>query len=112
VGFPGQNRRWQDDSPAGLEARKRHLHESTAQLKSTSRAALPASEQLNYDLYADLLQTSEEGLQYGDDPMPFRNVVPQNNWMPLNQMSGIQQGAAETIASMPRRSTADYEDIL
>src|SRR6202790_2211509 len=27
-------------------------------------------------------------------------------------MSGVQQGAAETIATMPNRSVADYEDIL
>jgi uncharacterized protein (DUF885 family) len=63
-------------------------------------------------LYSDLLSTAEGGLQYGDDPLPFRNVVPQNNWMPINQMSGVQQGAAETISSMPNRSVADYEDIL
>ncbi len=112
VGFPGQNRRWSDDSPAGLAARTKHLHESAAELKKIPRADLPKPEQLNYDLYADLLTTAEEGLQYGDDPLPFRNVVPQNNWMPLNQMNGIQQGAAESIASMPNRSVADYEDIL
>jgi len=112
AGFPGQNRRWTDDSPAGIEARKEHLHESAAGLKTFSRESLPRAEQLNYDLYSDLLSTVEEGLQYGDDPLPFRNVVPQNNWMPINQMSGVQQGAAETISTMPNRSVADYEDIL
>jgi uncharacterized protein (DUF885 family) len=112
MGFPGQNRRWSDDSPAGIEARKKHLHESAARLKAISRAALPTAEQLNYDLYAELLATAEEGLQFGDDPLPFRQVVPQNLWMPLTQMSGIQQGAAETLSTMPRRSVSDYEDIL
>jgi uncharacterized protein (DUF885 family) len=112
AGFPGQNRRWTDDSPAGIEARKKHLHESAARWKAFSRASLPRAEQLNYDLYSDLLSTAEEGLQYGDDPLPFRNVVPQNNWMPINQMSGVQQSAAETISTMPNRSVADYEDIL
>ena len=34
TGFPGQNRRWSDDSPAGIEARKKHLHESAAALKA------------------------------------------------------------------------------
>src|SRR6202163_2625217 len=112
AGFPGQNRRWPDDSPAGIEARKKHLHESAVALKDFSRDSLPRAEQLNFDLYSDLLNTAEEGLQYGDDPLPFRNVVPQNNWMPINQMSGVQQGAAETISTMPNRSVADYEDIL
>jgi uncharacterized protein (DUF885 family) len=112
TGFPGQNRRWSDDSPAGIEARKKHLHESAAALKAFSRDSLTPAEQLNFDLYSDLLSTAEGGLQYGDDPLPFRNVVPQNNWMSINQMSGVQQGAAETISSMPNRSVADYEDIL
>jgi uncharacterized protein (DUF885 family) len=112
AGFPGQNRRWTDDSDAGIEARTKHLHESAATLKTFSRGSLPRAEQLNYDLYFDLLSTAEEGLQYGDDPLPFRNVVPQNNWMPINQMSGVQQGAAETISTMPNRSVADYEDIM
>jgi uncharacterized protein (DUF885 family) len=112
TGFPGQNRRWSDDSPAGIEARKKHLHESAAKLGAISRAALPKVERLNYDLYAELLATAEEGLQFGDDPLPFRQVVPQNLWMPLTQMGGIQQGAAETLSSMPRKSVSDYEDIL
>jgi uncharacterized protein (DUF885 family) len=112
VGFPGQNRRWSDDSPQGIAARKQHLHESLATLKSISRETLPTDEQLNYDLYLELLSTAEEGLQYGDDPLPFRNVVPHNLWMPITQMGGVQQGAAQTIASMPNRNVADYEDIL
>jgi uncharacterized protein (DUF885 family) len=112
AGFPGQNRRWRDDSQAGLEARKKHLHDSAAALKGFSRESLHPAEQINYDLYSDLLSTAEEGLQYGDDPLPFRNVVPQNNWMPINQMSGVQQEAAETISTMTNRSVADYEDIL
>jgi uncharacterized protein (DUF885 family) len=112
VGFPGQNRRWTDESPEGIAARIRHLHESMAQLKSISRDALPAAEQLNYDLYRELLETANEGLQYGDDPIPFRNVVPHNLWMPMDQLDGVQQGAAATIAHMPRRTVADYEDIL
>jgi uncharacterized protein (DUF885 family) len=112
AGFPGQNRRWSDDSPAGIEARKKHLYDSAAALKAFSHDSLPRAEQLNFDLYSDLLNTAEEGLQYGDDPLPFRNVVPHNNWMPINQMSGVQQGAAETISTMPNRSVADYEDIL
>jgi uncharacterized protein (DUF885 family) len=112
VGYPGQNRRWSDDSPAGVEARKVYLAESLKKLKTISRDALPAADKLNYDMYHELLETAAEGLQYGDDPMPFRNVVPSNLWMPLTQMNGVQQGAAETLSTMPRKSVADYEDIL
>ncbi|HUI73831.1 MAG TPA: DUF885 domain-containing protein [Candidatus Acidoferrum sp.] len=112
VGYPGQNRRWTDYSPAGIEAHKKHLLDALASLEKFNRGSLPPSEQLNCDLYLDLLKTSAEGLQYGDDAIPFRNVVPHNLWMPLNQMEGIQQGAASTIASMPHQTIADYEDIL
>src|ERR1700751_1538324 len=94
VGYPGQNNRWTDDSPEGIERRKKHLAESIAELKSIHRDALPESEKLNFDLHSQLLETSDKGLQYGDDPLPFRFVVPRSLWMPLNQMEGIQQGAA------------------
>jgi uncharacterized protein (DUF885 family) len=112
VGFPGQNRHWNDHSREGIEAGIAHLHESLAKLKSISRDALPAGEQLNYDLYRERLEMTEEGLQYGDDPMPFHHVVPFNLWMPMTQMAGIQQGMPATLATMPHQTVADYEDIL
>jgi uncharacterized protein (DUF885 family) len=112
VGFPGQNRRWSDDSQEGLEARIKHLHESLGGLKAFSRDALPAGEQFNYDLYRELLETAVEGLQFGDDPLPFRNVVPGNLWMPVTQMGGVQQGIASTLAAMPHKSVSEYEDII
>jgi uncharacterized protein (DUF885 family) len=112
VGYPGQNNRWTDDSPAGIERRKKHLAESIAELKAIHRGVLPESETLNFDLYSQLLETSQEGLQYGDDPMPFRFVVPRSLWMPLNQMEGIQQGAADALESTPHHSVAEYEIIL
>ncbi len=112
VGYPGQNSRWIDDSPAGIERRKKHLAESLAALKQIHRDALPASEQLNYELYSQLLETSQQGLQYGDDPLPFRFVVPRNLWMPMNQMDGIQQDAASTLANTPHHTLAEYEILL
>jgi len=41
VGYPGQNSRWMDDSPSGIEKRKKHLADSLATLKGISRDALP-----------------------------------------------------------------------
>jgi len=112
IGYPGHNREWTDDSPAGIEGRKKHLRDSLAELKTISRDALPEEERVNYDLYRALLETTEEGLHYGDDANPFSTVVPRNLWMPLNQMAGIQQHAPSTLANMPRRTVADYEDML
>jgi uncharacterized protein (DUF885 family) len=112
VGYPGQNARWTDDSPAGIEKRKKHLAESLAALKEIHREALPEAEKLNFDLYLQLLEVSRQGLQFGDDPLPFRFVVPRNLWMPLNQMEGIQQAAADTLENTPHHSVAEYEIIL
>lgn len=112
VGYPGLNSYWTDESPAGYDARVQHLHSSLKALQSIDRAALPASETLNYDLYRSVLEMAIEGLQYGFDPYPFASVVPGNRWMPINQMGGIQQGAASTLTDMPRARVSDYEDML
>lgn len=111
VGFPGQNRRWDDNSPAGYAAHEAHLRESLKSLLAIQRIKLSPAEQLNYDLYRELLETAIEGLKFGDDPMPIHNVVPANRWLPMNQMEGITQGAAEVMAIMPHSSVSDYEDI-
>jgi uncharacterized protein (DUF885 family) len=112
VGYAGQDARWTDDSPTGIEARKKHLAESIAQLKQIRRDALPENEKLNFDLYSQLLEASDEGLKYGDDPFPFRFVVPHSLWMPINQMEGVQQGAADALENTPHHSVAEYEIIL
>lgn len=112
VGVPGESRRWDDHSPAGLALREKHLHESHAALLKFNRAALPSAEQVNYDLYRELLESAIEGVRYGDEPLPFRSVVPANRWMPIDQMNGIQQGAAQTLAGMPHLTAENYEDII
>src|SRR4051812_8274663 len=112
IGYPGQNARWTDDSPEGIARRKNHLAESLAALKTVSREALPPAEQLNFDLYRELLETEQEGMQFGDEARPFRDVVPHNLYMPLNQMEGIQQGAPEALANTPHQTVADYQTIL
>jgi uncharacterized protein (DUF885 family) len=107
VGFPGQNRRWTDESPAGREARIQHLYESLNAMKQFHREQLPANEQLNYDLYLKRLQIADEGLQYGGTALGGGNV-----WIPITQMDGVQDLAAEILALMPHQTVSDYEDIL
>jgi len=62
VGYPGQNRRWTDDSPRGIATRKGQLDESIKKLRAIDRNALPASEQVNHELYRELLGKEEEGI--------------------------------------------------
>ncbi|HKF39986.1 MAG TPA: DUF885 domain-containing protein [Candidatus Acidoferrum sp.] len=108
VGFPGQNRRWTDDSQAGRETRIKHMRESTVAVKQFHRELLPPNEQLNYDLYVKRLQNSEEGLQYGGAPWGGGG----NIWIPITQMDGVQQGPADVLAMMPRQTVSEYEDIM
>ena len=108
VGFPGQNRRWTDESPAGFEARVKHLRDSVESMSKLHRDALPAGEQLNYGLYLKHLRESEESLQYGGAPFAETAI----RWIPVTQMGGIQQDAAQTLALMPHETVSDYDDIL
>src|ERR1700682_573418 len=62
LGFPGQNRRWTDDSPDGIAERVKHLHSSLATLKAFQKQELAPSEQLNFDLYRELLETGAAGV--------------------------------------------------
>ncbi|HYA63944.1 MAG TPA: DUF885 domain-containing protein, partial [Candidatus Sulfotelmatobacter sp.] len=108
VGYPGQNRRWTDESSAGYEARVKHLHESLGAMKQLHRDLLPVSERLNYDLYLKKLQESEESLQYGGEPFG----ATADRWIPITQMGGVQQEAAAVLALMPHEKVSDYEDML
>jgi uncharacterized protein (DUF885 family) len=112
VGVPGFNDRWMDDSPAGVETRRRHLARSLEELRAIDRTALPSRDQLNFDLYRDLLKTAEFGLRFGDDALPYQFGMPHNLWMPINQMDGIHTSAADNLDLQPRETVRDYEDIL
>jgi len=112
IGYPGQNARWTDYSPAAIERRNQHLRASLARLRAIDATRLTAEERLNYNLYRKQIETAIEGLRFHNDAMPLPGVVADNLLMPISQMSGVQQGVAEVIAIMPARNARDYEDIL
>jgi uncharacterized protein (DUF885 family) len=112
VGYPGQNRRWTDDSPGANEARNGHLRQSLKTLDAIDRAKLPAAEKLNFDLYHKLLTNAIEGLRFHNDAMPFASVVVHNLYQPINQREGLAQEIGQIISDMPAESVSDYEDIL
>jgi uncharacterized protein (DUF885 family) len=112
LGYPGQDSRWTDYSPEAVASRNTYLRGTVARLDGVDRAQLSAADQLNYDLYRDMIVTAIEGLEFGNDAMPLRGVVVRNLRMPINQMDGVQQDIARTIALMPTASVADYENIV
>ena len=112
VGFPGQNDRWTDHSPAANERRIHHLNESLKTLRAIPRENLPPEEQLNFDLYQKLIENAIAGLRFHDDADPFASVVPGNMYIPITQMDGLPRGIPATIAMMEAARPKDYEDIL
>jgi uncharacterized protein (DUF885 family) len=112
VGFPGQNGRWTDHSPAANERRILHLNESLKTLRTIPRENLPPEEQLNFDLYQKLIENAVAGLRFHDGADPFASVVPGNLYIPITQMDGLPRGIPATIAMMEAARPKDYEDIL
>jgi uncharacterized protein (DUF885 family) len=112
VGYPGQNARWTDYSQAAIDARAAYLKSSVQRIGSIDRAGLGADDQVTYDLYRDLLETAAKGLDFHNDAMPIRGVIPHNLRMPMNQLEGVQQDVPSAIAQMPTATRADYENII
>ncbi|PYS55287.1 MAG: DUF885 domain-containing protein, partial [Acidobacteria bacterium] len=112
VGYPGQNMRWTDYSRPAIDARAEHLKKSFQSLSTIDRTPLAAEDQINYDLYRDLLETAIQGLDFHNDALPIRGVIPHNLLMPMNQLEGIQQDIARTFATMPAETREDYENIV
>jgi len=112
VGAPGRNDRWNDDSAAGVAARRVHIAEGIAALDKFRPEDLGPGERLNYDLYRELFVTTEEGYDFGVDPFPFHLGWPHNLWMPLSQMDGVQLAASDVSDVHPVATTKDFEDLI
>ena len=112
LGYPGHDDRWTDYSPQAMAARASYLKGTVARLDAVDRALLPESDQLDYDLYRDMIATAIDGLAFGNEPMPLRGVVVRNLHMPLNQMEGAQQDIPVIISMTPAATVEGYENIV
>src|SRR5262245_48402026 len=111
-GYPGQNSRWTNYSKAAIDGREDYLKKSFDRLKALDRKQLSAEDQMNYDLYHDLLGTAVEGLDFHHDAMPIKGVIPHNLSMPMNQLEGVQHDIPRMIDMMPKATREDYENIV
>jgi len=111
-GVPGGEGRWTNYSRDAIVAREIYVRESLERLKFVDRAALSERDQLNYDLYLEMLEAAVRGLDFHNDAIPIRGVIPHNLMMPINQMEGMQQDIPRTIALMPVATSADLANII
>lgn len=95
----GQDR-WSDLSFAAIERQHQEDRDGLALLQSIDRERLDAANQLNYDLMLDGLQNSVDGQAFPQELLP------------MNQMGGPQQDAANMLAMMPAQRPQQMENQL
>jgi len=100
VGYPGLNDRWSDNSLEAIARRNRELQAPLKVLQSIARTTLNAADQLNYDLFRRGIEQAIEGIQFHGE------------YMPVNQMGGVQQEPPRVLEQSPRATVKDYENII
>ena len=100
LGVPGEDDRWTDMSQAGIDQRKREAQWPLDAVKTIHRDALPPADQLNYDLFR---YDAEE--EVADNQFP-------GEYLPVNQLGGVQQTIPQVIAQMPTSNAQQYGNIL
>jgi uncharacterized protein (DUF885 family) len=100
VGYPGQNDRWSDNSPAGIQRSyeaQRLIQKALAQI---DRPKLSAVNQLNYDLFKRQADELVEAQRFPSELLP------------ISQLNGVQTNAAQRFQVLPMSSRAAVEDYL
>jgi len=92
MGDPRGQGRWTDESPSAIAQRKQSARDGLALMRSIARDKLSVSNQLNYDLLLDQLQTAVQGQAFPQELLQ------------MSQLNGPQQDPAATLAMMPNAS--------
>ena len=85
VGYPGQNRRWTDNSLEAIERRKRELQTPLKVIQTIDRSKLDTADQLNYDLFSRGLRQQIEGTRF------------KGEYLAINQLGGVQQDVPQML---------------
>jgi uncharacterized protein (DUF885 family) len=101
AGYPGQNDRWTDWSPAAIEARRAHPKENLQILDSINPTKLNEEDRLNYDLFRWRTQREIEGLSF---PSDYLQIDPLGG--------GVHSEVPSVLEVSPARTLKDYEDAL
>jgi uncharacterized protein (DUF885 family) len=100
IGYPGDHGRWTDNSLAAEARREAEERRGYEILKTIDRDKLDGEDRLNYDLLVHRAEEGIEGEQFFEE------------YLVLNQMGGVHSNVAQMTAMMPKRSMADFENIL
>ena len=98
VGYPGQNDRWSDRSPAAILRRRAVVRAESLAIASIHRARLTANDQLSYDIFRRQVSEEMDGWRFP------RELIA------ITKMDGPQY-VADLISEMPASTVKDYEDI-
>jgi uncharacterized protein (DUF885 family) len=94
------NNRLTDLSPEAIERRKAHEREMLDRIQKISRAELAGQDVISYDLFLLNKKLNVEGARFPTE------------YMPIDQMNGVQIAFGQLVASTPFRNVKDYEDYL
>lgn len=100
LGLPGRNDRWTDHSMEAIERRRADRRALLRELSAHERDDLPEEHRLTYDLFRRELEMEVEGQRFP------------SQYLPVDQMDGIQKSIAQTLEIQPRRTVEDLEDAL
>jgi len=100
LGDPRGQDRWSDQSEIAVQKRQQDTKTLVAALENINREALSATEQVNYDLLYDGRKRDIEGQQFPGD------------FMPLNQMGGVQQDIARMMGISQPKNAEDYANMV
>ncbi len=87
-------------TPADLQRRQTERTATLAALRRIDRSRLPASEQVNYEIFRRQIQEGMESFEFGDYQMPF------------NADSGFHINFSRLPKEMPLATVRDYENYI
>lgn len=94
------NDRLTDYSPNAIARRKSHEREMLARIKKIDRTKLSGQDVISYDLFLRDKELNVEGERF-----PFE-------YMPIDQMNGVQINFGQLAGSTPFRTSKDYQDYI
>ena len=100
MGMPADHGRWTDDSPEAVARREADARRALAILEGIDRARLDEDDRLDYDLLLERARSRVEGQRFPSE------------YLAINQMGGVHQGATQLLSMMPTFTREQYGDIL